>query len=73
MSKYNYGKVTLMKYENVTNGEVYFGYRVKDALIKEIDGIKYIEVVDTLTRPKQIWVKLDALKLIGDVMFDGKQ
>lgn len=63
-------KVTLSKYENIATGEIYFGYRIKDALKKEIEGVVYMEVTASITRPKQMWVKLDALREVGDVTFD---
>ena len=28
--------VTLIRYENISSGNVYFGYKKKDALLKEI-------------------------------------
>jgi len=63
-------KVTLTKYENLTTHEIFFGFRTKDALIKNIDGVDYMEVTPSITRPKQMWVKLDSLAVIGDITFD---
>jgi hypothetical protein len=63
-------KVTLTKYENMATGEIYFGYRAKDALIKVIEGVEYMEVTPSILRPKQMWVKLDSLRVAGDVTFD---
>jgi hypothetical protein len=63
-------KVTLFKYENIATGEMYYGYRQKDALTKEIEGSVYMEVTPSITRPKQMWVKMDALRVAGEITFD---
>lgn len=63
-------KVTLTKYENITTGEVFYGYRIKDAMKKDIEGVTYMEVTPSITRPKQMWIKLDSLREIGEITFD---
>jgi hypothetical protein len=63
-------KVTLEKYEVVATKDVYYGYPAKDAVIKEIDGDQYIEVIDSIVHPKVSYIKLNNLSRIGDITFD---
>lgn len=62
--------VTLEKYENIATGDVYYGYPIKDAMKKEIDGVTYIEVTNSITRPKLSYIKLDNLRRIGEISFE---
>lgn len=62
-------KVVLIKYENIATGDIYFGYPIKDAVTKDIDGIIYLEVTDSLTKPKQRFVKMDNIRKIGEVNY----
>lgn len=63
-------QVTLTRYENTIDGNVYYGFRKKDALIKTIDGVTYMEVTPSTVRPVARWVKIDNLKEIGIITFD---
>lgn len=63
-------KVTLTKYENQKTGVVFYGYRFKDAMKKEIDGEQYMEVTSSVVKPKMHWVRVDNLKEVGKITFD---
>ncbi len=62
--------VTLEKYENIATGDIYYGYPVKEASTKLIDGITYIEVTSSITKPKISFIKLDNLRRIGQTTFE---
>jgi hypothetical protein len=57
----------LVKYENVATGDVFYGYPIQEAVRKEIDGVTYIEITDSITKPKMAFVKLENLKKVGTV------
>jgi hypothetical protein len=63
-------KITLTRYESIITGDIYYGFREKDAMIKEIEDVKYIEVTPSIVKPEQMWVKLDSLKVNGEITFD---
>lgn len=68
MAKKN--KATLIKYENLTTGAIFYGYSREDAMKKEIDGEVYMEVTSSLTRPKISWVKMEQLQKKESVTFE---
>ena len=59
--------VKLTRYEGIASGTIYFGYDIKDATTKDIDGVKYIEVADSLVCPKIFFVRYDTIKETGVV------
>ena len=63
-------QVTLVTYENTKSGITYYGYRVKDAMKKDIDGEVYMEVTSSVSKPKLHWVKLEHLEDVGLITFD---
>jgi len=63
-------QVTLMKYENTSNSIIYFGYKKEECMCKEIDGIMYMEVCDSIVRPKIQWVRMDQMTEVGTITFD---
>lgn len=70
LEKHRKRQVTLIRYENISSGNIYFGFKKKDALLKEIDGETYMEVTPSTIRPKASWVKMDNLREIGLITFD---
>lgn len=60
---------TLDKYENIATQDIYYGYPADKAMKKEIDGIVYMEVTNSVTRPKQFYIKEDNLRKIGEITF----
>ena len=63
-------QTTLEKYEVIATGEIYYGYHLKEAMTKDIDGVKYVELTNSLSRPKQFFLRADSLKHIGHITFD---
>lgn len=49
------------KYETIGSGDIY--YTTEDPILKEIEGIKYIEVTPDFHRA--VFVRFDMLKYIG--------
>jgi hypothetical protein len=68
--RYRKRQVTLIRYENISSGNIFFGFKKKDALLKEIDGETYMEVTPSTIRPKPHWVRIDNLREIGLITFD---
>lgn len=64
---------TLDKYENIATGDIYYGYPLKDAMKKDIEGVTYIEMTNSVTRPKMVYVKMDNLRRIGEITFEVNQ
>ena len=57
----------LVKYQNVITGDAYYGYRLNEATVKEIDGVKFIEVTTDISKVAPMWVKLESVKCVGEV------
>jgi hypothetical protein len=63
-------KERLEKYQNITTGDVVYGYKMDIALTKVIDDEVYMEVVESVkANPKQCWMKKDHLKHAGHIIF----
>ena len=68
--KYNLqDAVTLYEYKTVSNNDIYYGYPFGEALEKVVDGEIYIEVTDSLEKPKKCWIKKDGIKFSKKVSY----
>lgn len=58
-------QVMLHKYQCKNYGLIFYGYPFSEAMEKTIDGVVYVEVTPSLTRPKSVWVVKDSLDFVG--------
>ena len=54
----------LQVYESIASADKYYGLPPDQALTKEIDGEKFIEVVTSLAHPSPTWIKLSSLRKV---------
>lgn len=64
-------KLALDKYINILDPgqEVYL---VPEVLSKTVDGIEFIPVIESLTKPSLHWVRKDAYKKNGKIIWNFK-
>lgn len=70
MKKYSSAQaVTLHEYITLSTNDTYYGFPFGEALEKMVDGVTYLEVTDSLEKPKKCWVKKDSVKFSKKVSY----
>lgn len=61
----------LAKYENIATGGTYYGFNFRDIKRKTIEGETYVEVTESLTRIRPVWVKMNSIKHVERIVIKG--